>query len=142
LCVFANESSFDITIIDPREGFTTSRDFKNANIINDWPDDYFNEFSIDQYSGLIALTHDPKLDDPALIPALESDAFYIGALGSTKTNASRMSRLREEGFSEEVLSRIHGPIGINIGSKTPAEIAVSIIAEVIQSYRKMVNADG
>ena len=140
LCVFAHETGFDITLIDPREGFIESREFKSANIITDWPDDYFAYTELDIASAVVALTHDPKLDDPALIPALQSEAFYIGALGSKKTNTARINRLKEAGFAANDINRIHGPIGLNIDAKTPAEIAVSIIAEIVQSYRELLSS--
>ncbi|UTW56624.1 XdhC family protein [Kordiimonas sp. SCSIO 12610] len=136
LCVMANECNFDITVIDPREGFIDSREFKSAHIVADWPDDYFEKTNLDEHSALVALTHDPKLDDPALVPALKSDAFYIGALGSKKTHNTRYERLHNSGFKPLDIDRIHGPIGLDIGSKTPAEIAISIIAEIVQTYRQ------
>jgi xanthine dehydrogenase accessory factor len=136
LCVYADEIGFRTILIDPRQGFTESRHFQSAQIIPEWPDDYFRERLIDSDSAVVALTHDPKLDDPALIPALKSTAFYIGALGSRKTHAARISRLENLGFTHKDTNRIHGPIGLNIGAKSPAEIAVSIAAELIQTYRQ------
>ncbi len=137
LCVFAHENDYDVTVIDPREGFIQNREFKSAHGALEWPDDYFSNKKLDSHSAVIALTHDPKLDDPALIPALKNDVFYIGALGSKKTHAARINRMQDYGFSKDEISRIHGPIGLNIKAKTPAEIATSIMAEIIQTHRNI-----
>ena len=126
---------YDVTVIDPRGIFVAERSFEGANIIHDWPDEYFNTNPPDACSALITLTHDPKIDDAALIPGLNSDAFYIGSLGSKKTHASRTERLLKQGINAEQLARINGPIGLNIGSKSPAEIAISIMAQVTAALR-------
>ena len=104
--------------------------------MTEWPDEALAALAPDARCAIVALTHDPKLDDPALAIALRSEAFYIGALGSRKTHAKRVARLREQGFSDEEIARIRGPVGLAIGAKTPAEIAISIIAEVIQQLRQ------
>jgi len=106
-----------------------------VSLSHDWTDDALAKQPLGPRSGLIALTHDPKLDDPALAAALRSNCFYIGALGSKKTHAGRLARLKAQGFSDEELTRIHGPIGLNIGARTPAEIAISILAEMTLRLR-------
>ena len=135
LVPLAQTAGFDPTIIDPREGFGSSARFPEIKIINEWPDEALGELGKDHRTALVVLTHDPKLDDPALEYALTSDYFYIGALGSKYTHAQRVERFRTKGFSEKDIARIHGPVGLNIGSATPAEIAVSILAEMIQQLR-------
>ncbi|NVJ96816.1 MAG: XdhC family protein [Alphaproteobacteria bacterium] len=135
LAPMAIETGFDVTVIDPRATFTESRDFGAATIVEDWPDEVFARQAADDHTAIVTLTHDPKIDDAALAPALKSSAFYIGCLGSKKTHAARLSRLQDAGFGAESLGRIHGPVGLNIGAKNPAEIAVSILAEIIQVQR-------
>ncbi|MDX1580855.1 MAG: XdhC family protein, partial [Alphaproteobacteria bacterium] len=135
LVPMAQRAGFDITVIDPRRAFASESRFPGVSLSHDWPDDALKAFEIDRRSAVITLTHDPKLDDPALDVALRSNCFYIGALGSTRTQASRVERLKEAGFTDEQISRIHGPIGLDIGAKSPAEIAVSILAEVIAVLR-------
>ena len=125
-----------MTIIDPRGAFATHERFPDVALVEDWPDEALPRLGIDHRSAVLALTHDPKIDDPALGLALKSACFYIGALGSKKTHASRCERLSENGFSQEQISRIHGPIGLDIGAKGPAEIAISIMAEVTRSLRR------
>jgi xanthine dehydrogenase accessory factor len=126
----ASLAGYDVTVIDPRRAFATDARFPDVKLIGEWPDDAMATLRPDHRTAVIALTHDPKIDDPALGVALRSDAFYIGALGSKKTHGNRLARLREAGFDDRVLSRIHGPIGLRIGAKSPAEIAISILAEV------------
>lgn len=138
LSVMAQECGMLVQIIDPRQAFTDSRTFGAAEVTNDWPDDYFANKPVDAGTAVITLTHDPKLDDAALIATLESNAFYFGCLGSKKTNASRLKRLQEHGFGAETLAKINGPIGLDIDTSNPAEIAVSILAEVIQTWRQRV----
>jgi xanthine dehydrogenase accessory factor len=133
LAPMAKACGFDVTVIDPRGIFTDERHFEGASIINDWPDEVLKNSTPDKETAIVTLTHDPKIDDAALKCALASDAFYVGSLGSKKTHASRLKRLAGEGFSEAEMARIHGPIGLDIGSKTPAEIAISIIAEIISA---------
>jgi len=129
LSPMAKGCGYDVTIIDPRNLFTSDRTFTSATLVEDWPDEYFAKNSLDRECALVTLTHDPKIDDAALIPALKSDVFYIGSLGSRKTHASRIERLSNT-FDANTLERIHGPAGIAISAKNPAEIAVSIMAEI------------
>ena len=130
LVPMASLAGYDVTVIDPRRAFATDARFPDVKLIGEWPDDAMGTLRPDHRTAVIALTHDPKIDDPALGVALKSDAFYIGALGSKKTHANRLARLRDAGFDDRVLARIHGPIGMRIGAKSPAEIAISILAEV------------
>jgi len=132
----ARLADFDLTIVDPRTAFATPERFPDVHLIAQWPQDVLPELRIDRYTGVCLLTHDPKIDDPALIAALRADCFYIGALGSRKTHAKRVERMMAEGFSQEDLSRIHAPIGLDIGSVSPAEIAVSVLGEIIAALRK------
>ena len=126
---------YDTTIIDPRGIFVEERNFSGATIVHDWPDEFLQTHRLDASSALVTLTHDPKIDDAALLAGLGSDAFYIGSLGSKKTHAARIERLLEQGVAADQLERIHGPIGLNIGSKSPAEIAVSIMAQITAARR-------
>jgi xanthine dehydrogenase accessory factor len=128
-------ANYGVRIIDPRTAFATQARFPGVSLSHDWADDALAKLPLGPRSALIALTHDPKLDDPALGAALRSNCFYIGALGSKKTHAGRLARLKAQGFSDEELTRIHGPIGLNIGARTPAEIAVSILAEMTLRLR-------
>ena len=125
-----------MSVIDPRSAFATKERFPDVELICQWPQQVFEDLTLNHRSAMVTLTHDPKFDDQALIAALNSDAFYIGALGSRKTHASRISRLANEGFDENQLSRIHAPIGMDINASNPAEIAVSIAAEIVQQLRK------
>jgi xanthine dehydrogenase accessory factor len=136
LCRMAALAGYDVTVIDPREAFASEERFPGVTLLGDWPDESMAKFAPDRRSAVVTLTHDPKLDDPALAIALRSDAFYIGALGSTRTHAKRLARLKEEGFSDEQMARIHGPAGLSIGAKSPAEIAVSILGQVTERLRK------
>lgn len=128
-------AGYRVRIIDPRTAFATEARFPGVALSHEWADEALEKQPLGRRSALIALTHDPKLDDPALSAALKSDCFYIGALGSKKTHAGRLARLKAHGFSEEELSRIHGPIGLDIGARTPAEIAISILAEMTLRLR-------
>jgi xanthine dehydrogenase accessory factor len=128
-------SAFDVTVIDPRTAFATNERFPNLHLIAAWPDEALADLPLDGRTAVVTLTHDPKLDDPALIAALKSDAFYIGALGSKKTHAARVARLKAAGFDDTAIARIHGPVGLDIGAVSPAEIAVSIMAEIIARLR-------
>ncbi len=130
LAPMALDAGYDVTVVDPRAAFTESRSFGGASLVEDWPDELFARMQPDTHTAVVTLTHDPKIDDAALIPALRSPAFYIGSLGSRKTHASRLERLTEKGFASEALARIHGPVGVNIGAKSPAEIAIAILAEI------------
>ncbi len=136
LVPMARLAGFEPIIIDPRESFGSEQRFPNETVLNDWPDEALNALGDDARTALILLTHDPKLDDPALQIALRSDYFYIGALGSKRTHGKRIERFIKNGFSQEQIDRIHGPVGLNIGSATPAEISVSILAQVIDKLRR------
>ena len=131
LAPMAISCGYDVTIIDPRGIFTDNRDFGGAHIVNDWPDDFLADRALDDQTAVVTLTHDPKIDDVALRAALNSDAFYIGALGSKKTHAARLSRFADV----PGLDRIQGPVGLDIGARSPAEIAVSIIAQITLAKR-------
>jgi xanthine dehydrogenase accessory factor len=136
LAPMAQDLDLDVTIIDPRTAFATPERFPDAPVLAEWPDAVLPEIGIDQYTAVVALTHDPKIDDSALTAALRSKCFYIGALGSRKTHERRVQRLTASGFNEADLTRIHAPIGLDIGAVSPAEIAVSILAEIVASLRK------
>ncbi|WP_413993226.1 XdhC family protein [Labrys okinawensis] len=122
-------------VVDPRTAFASPERFPEVQLIAEWPDVALPPLGIDRYTAFVALTHDPKIDDPALMHALERDCFYVGALGSRKTHARRLERLREAGVGDNTLSRIHAPIGLDIGAISPSEIAVSIIAEITAALR-------
>lgn len=125
----------DVTVVDPRRSFATDERFPNVTVLTDWPDEALDALAPDSRTAVITLTHDPKLDDPALDRALKSPAFYIGALGSRRTHARRLDRLREMGHSDDAMARIKGPVGLNIAAVTAPEIAVSILAEFIAMRR-------
>ena len=134
---FAKSLNFEISIIDPRGYFASEKRFPNMKIINKWPDEAFKELDTNENTALIALTHDPKIDDPALQYGLKNKFYYIGALGSKKTHANRCERLKDAGFTEEQIYSIHGPIGIKLGGKSAPEIALSIIAQLVsETYKK------
>ena len=134
---FANSLNFEISVIDPRGYFATDQRFPNMKIINKWPDEAFKELETDSNTALIALTHDPKIDDPALQHAIKKRFYYIGALGSKNTHAKRCERLKKAGFSEQEINQIHGPIGIKLGGRAAPEIALSIIAQLVsETYKK------
>jgi xanthine dehydrogenase accessory factor len=128
----------DPIIIDPRDGFASQARFGGVDIIPDWPDEALHTLRPDARTGIVLLTHDPKLDDPALQIALASDVFYIGVLGSKRTHAKRIDRLHDMGFKDDDIARICGPIGLNIGAATPAEIAASILGQIVQTLRSPV----
>jgi xanthine dehydrogenase accessory factor len=130
---------YDVTIVDPRTAFASAERFPDVKVVAEWPDVALPPLNVDHYTAFVAVTHDPKIDDPALIHALERDCFYIGALGSRKTHGRRLERLKAAGIREDQLSRIHAPIGLNIGAVSPAEIAVSIMAEITQRLRQKVD---
>lgn len=136
LAKMAIMSDYSVTVIDPRGAFATKERFPDTELIVDWPDEVLSNMNMHWRTAIVALTHDPKIDDVAIREALRSRAFYIGALGSRKSHSYRLERLRSEGFSESDLARIHGPVGLDIGAKTHAEIAVAILAEIIQRHRK------
>lgn len=132
LVVMAQTAGYAVTIVDPRGAFATKDRFPGVDLSEDWPDDALTALNIDTRTAVVTLTHDPKLDDPALMVALKSPAFYIGSLGSKRTHAKRVERLTEAGLSEAEIGRIHAPVGLNIGAKSPAEIAVSILAQITE----------
>ncbi len=128
---------YDVTIVDPRTAFASVERFPDVKVLAEWPDVALPPIGIDRYTAFVALTHDPKIDDPGLTLALKSDCFYIGALGSRKTHARRVTRLKEErGFSDNEIGRIHSPIGLDIGAISPAEIAVAIMGEITARLRQ------
>ena len=131
----ASQAGYDISVIDPRGAFATGARFPDISLHVKWPDEVLPSFGLDARTALLALTHDPKIDDPALSLALHSECFYIGALGSKKTQASRCGRLKDLGFSDEKITRINGPIGLAIGAKGAPEIAISIMAEMTRVLR-------
>lgn len=128
-------AGYDVTIIDPRRAFATQERFPGVTLLTEWPDAGVAELKPDARTAIVTLTHDPKLDDAALSTALNSDSFYIGCLGSKKTHAARLERLRLAGFEDAALARIHGPVGLAIGAKSPAEIAISILAQLTSALR-------
>jgi len=134
---FAKSLNFEISIIDPRGYFATDQRFPDLKIVNKWPGEAFKELETNENTALIALTHDPKIDDPALQHALKNKFYYIGALGSKKTHENRCKRLKDAGFSDSEINSIHGPIGIKLGGKSAPEIALSIIAQLVsETYKK------
>ena len=136
LAPMAKTAGYDVTIIDPRDAFASAERLADIAVLSDWPDEGMVKLKPDIRTAVVTLTHDPKLDDPALEEALKSEAFYIGSLGSRRTHGKRLERLREIGFTDEDLSRIHGPAGLDIKAKSPAEIAVSILAQVVATRRQ------
>ena len=137
LVEFAKSLNFEISIIDPRGYFASEQRFPEMKIINKWPDEAFKQIETNENTALIALTHDPKIDDPALQHALNKKFYYVGALGSKKTHANRCERLKEAGFSSNKINSIHGPIGIKLGGRSAPEIALSIIAQLVaETYKK------
>jgi len=136
LSEMAKIAGYSVRILDPRTQFATEARFPGTALVHSWPEEALAEMPLGPRSAIIALTHDPKLDDPALIVALRSRAFYIGALGSKKTHATRLDRLKEAGFSDADLARVHAPVGLAIGARSPAEIAISILAEITRDLRQ------
>ncbi len=136
LAPIAKLAGLDVTIVDPRTAFATAERFAGVDLLAEWPDQALPRLELDRFTAVACLTHDPKIDDPALETALRADCFYIGALGSRKTHAARVARLEAAGFRAEAIGRIHAPIGLDIGAVSPAEIAVSILGEVIAGLRK------
>ena len=127
---------YDVAIVDPRTAFATPERFPDVNVIAEWPDQALPPLNVDRYTAFVVLTHDPKIDDPGLLHALARDCFYIGALGSRKTHARRLERLKQAGVSDAALGRIHAPIGLDIGAVSPAEIAVAIMAQITERLRQ------
>lgn len=135
LAPMARMAGFDVTIIDPRTAFATPERFEGTDLKADWPEDVLKDRPLDYFTALVAVTHDPKIDDYPLISALKTGCFYVGALGSRKTHGRRVERLKEAGLSEKTIGRIAAPIGLPIGAASPAEIAVAVLAQVIESLR-------
>ena len=135
LAPMARIAGYDMTIIDPRTAFATPERFPDVRLLAEWPDVAISRIGLDAFTALVALTHDPKIDDGAIAAALDADCFYVGALGSRKTHAKRLDRLRERGIGDLALGRIRAPIGLPIGAQSPAEIAVAILAQVIEALR-------
>lgn len=131
LAPMATLAGFEVVIVDPRRAFATPERFEGVKLMHSWPDEALTELKLDATTAVVTLTHDPKLDDPALIAALKSPAFYVGALGSKRTHAKRVARLTEAGLAD-MIGRIHAPVGLDLGGRAPKEIAVSILAQVIQ----------
>ncbi len=136
LAPIAALADYAVTVIDPRGSFATADRFPGIVLTDDWPDEALAALKPDARTAIVTLTHDPKLDDPALHSALRSDCFYIGSLGSRRTHASRVGRLQQAGFREEEIARIRGPIGLDIGASSPAEIALAIMSEITVSLRR------
>ena len=135
LVQMARLAGFDPVVIDPREAFASEARFPGETLVHDWPDEAIRAFAPDHRSAVVTLSHDPKIDDPAIAAALETECFYLGSLGSSRTHAKRVARFQETGVSEMDLARIHAPVGLDIGAKSPAEIAVSIMAEIVLRLR-------
>ncbi|HEY9214521.1 MAG TPA: XdhC family protein [Ancylobacter sp.] len=136
LAPMAGMAGFDVIIIDPRTAFATPERFPGADIRAHWPDIVLAELGLDPFTAVAALTHDPKIDDPALAVALKHGCFYVGALGSRKTHAARLERLAARGISRDALATIHAPIGLDIGAASPAEIAVAVLAQILSALRR------
>jgi xanthine dehydrogenase accessory factor len=136
LAPIAKLLGYDVTIVDPRTAFASIERFPDVKVIAEWPDVALPPLGIDRYTAFVALTHDPKIDDPALTHALARDCFYIGALGSKKTHARRVDRLKAQGLSDATIARIHAPIGLAIGAVAPGEIAIAIMGEITERLRQ------
>lgn len=136
LAPMARLAGYAVTVVDPRGAFATEARFPGIALSEDWPDEAMEKLALDSRTAVVTLTHDPKLDDPALQVALRSSAFYIGCLGSRKTHGARLERLADLGFGEEALARIHGPLGLDIGGKSPAEVAIAALAEITQTLHR------
>lgn len=136
LVPMARIAGHDVTVIDPRPAFGAAARFPDTDIVEEWPDEALEALGLDARTAVVTLTHDPKLDDPAIRAALASEVYYLGCLGSTRTHAKRVARLVEAGFSQEQIARIHAPVGLDIGARGPGEIAVSVLAEVTQRLRR------
>lgn len=136
LAPMAKLAGYDMTVIDPRTAFATTERFPEVPLYADWPQDVLPRLGLDRYTAVAALTHDPKIDDPALEAALRAGCFYVGALGSRKTHARRVERLRAAGIAEEAIARIAAPIGLDLGGRSPGEIAVAVLAQIIRALRK------
>ncbi len=142
LCEIANSAGYDVTVIDPREAFASVTRFPGERLVHEWPDAALASHGLDHRTAVVTLTHDPKLDDPALASAIASPVFYIGALGSTRTHAKRVSRLTDAGFTDSQIARIDAPIGLDIGARSPAEIAIAVMAELTERLRRPATRPG
>jgi len=136
LARMAGIAGFDLRIIDPRTAFANEDRFEGVDLVADWPEDVLKDAPLDAYTALVAVTHDPKIDDFPIAEALRTGCFYVGALGSRKTHAKRVERLRAVGITDEQIARIDAPIGLDIGAQSPAEIAVAVLGAIIQAFRK------
>ena len=136
LVPLARAAGYEVTVIDPRTAFSTPARFPDTTLLHDWPNEAMATLAPDRRTAILTLTHDPKIDDPALEAALRSEAFYIGALGSRRTHAQRVERLKNAGFDDAAIARIRGPVGLAIGAQTPVEIAISIMAEITAVLRR------
>ena len=132
----ARLAGWDVTLIDPREAFGSAARFPGETVSHDWPDEALEAHGVDARTAVVTLTHDPKLDDPAIARALRSQAVYVGCLGSSRTHARRVARLQEAGFGEAEIARIHAPVGLDIGARSPGEIAVAILAQITEVLRR------
>jgi xanthine dehydrogenase accessory factor len=128
-------AGYETVIVDPRRAFATEARFEGVSLVREWPDEALARIGLGRRTALVTMTHDPKIDDPALAAALRSEAFYVGSLGSKKTQAARRERLRAQGFTEAQLDRIQGPVGLPIGARSPGEIAVSILSQLVRALR-------
>ena len=135
LAAMATTAGYDVTVVDPRAAFATEERFPGVALMKRWPAEALTRLGLDRRTAVVTVTHDAKLDDPALKAALASDVFYIGALGSRRTHGARLKRLEDAGFGEEAVGRIHAPVGLDIGARTPGEIAASVLAEIVQVLR-------
>jgi xanthine dehydrogenase accessory factor len=136
LVPMAQVAGYDVTVVDPRRAFASDARFPGVTLRHDWPDEAMGELAPDRRTAVVTLTHDPKIDDPALEGALASNAFYVAALGSKRTHAARVERLKQQGFTEAQIDRIHGPAGLALGAVSPAEIAISVMAQMTQVLRR------
>lgn len=125
-------SGYEVVLVDPRGAFATAERFPGLTLMEDWPDEALEKLNLDSRTAVVTLTHDPKLDDPALLVALRSEAFYVGSLGSRRTHAKRVERLKEEGLTDEQIARIHAPVGLDLGGRSQAEIAIATMAQIVQ----------
>ena len=135
LVPMARLAGYDPVVVDPREAFASDARFPGVTLSRDWPDEALAEIGLDARTAVVTLTHDSKLDDPAIVTALRSDVFYLGCLGSTRTHAKRLDRLRDAGLTESDFARIHAPVGLNIGARSPSEIAVATLAQITLALR-------
>ncbi|MCC5984921.1 MAG: XdhC family protein [Rhodobacteraceae bacterium] len=136
LVPMARLAGHDVTVVDPRAAFASAARFPGETLVEDWPDEALAALGLDARTAVVTLTHDPKLDDPAIAAALDSEAYYLGCLGSTRTHAKRLERLRAAGRDDAALARLHAPVGLDIGARTPAEIAVAVLAQITATLRR------